>query len=361
MSYILDALRKSERERQTGQVPGLPNLVSDSDNKSPRWLFWLVGLLLLINLGGVAYWLFLRAGQEGTQAPVVASPGAPSPLIPSAAQADQAMTTSVVNAGTPSQGQASVTMAVPTAPALVAPHPVQPVGPSVMPAAPVAPQVVPPMVGSASVPVSPKGVASVPTQSQPTPQIQVPAAGMAESPVSVAPPSSASTARTVQSVPPAVYQPDSSAAAVPAPSGASRELPYFPPKNPPSSRPSPFRTPSSQEEDFDAVDAEMEAEGEPRAEARSYDRAPQSPSVRHGIRTGTPHLSDLPVEFQEKVPPFKITMFAYSKYPAERFVIIDMKKSRVGDRLPGGILLLEIQSENLVLELDGQKFMIPRN
>ena len=53
-------------------------------------------------------------------------------------------------------------------------------------------------------------------------------------------------------------------------------------------------------------------------------------------------------------------MFAYSREPAERFVIIDMKKYRTGDRLPGNLLLLEIQAENLLLELDGQKFRVPR-
>ena len=53
-------------------------------------------------------------------------------------------------------------------------------------------------------------------------------------------------------------------------------------------------------------------------------------------------------------------MFGYSRVESERFVIIDMKKYRVGDQLPGGPLLMDIQAENLLLELDGQKFLIPR-
>jgi general secretion pathway protein B len=390
MSYILDALRKSERERQAGQVPGLPNLVSDGDKKSARWLFWLLGLLFLINLGGLAYWLFLRPGQQQPQAPAVAASetgAAGSPVIPPAeapvnpvvispaARADQALSTSMANSGLPPQVQPTppVAVTVPVspvpAPSVQPAVPAVPVIPSVMPAVPVAPQAVPTVVATAPAPTPAESVATVPpmqppmpvqAHTQPQPQPQTPAAAVTEPPPSIPPSATTPKSRKAPTVPRAMPEPSPSAAAVPAPSTTSRELPYFPPENAPSPRQAPARASRAQEEDFDEMDAEMEAEGERLADARSYDRPSQPSSVRHGIRAGTPHLRDLPIEFQEKVPPFKITMFAYSKNPAERFVIIDMKKRRVGDRLPGGILLLEIQSENLVLELDGQKFMIPR-
>ena len=95
---------------------------------------------------------------------------------------------------------------------------------------------------------------------------------------------------------------------------------------------------------------------------RGHHAAEPEVSIRQRpvIRGGTPDLHELPLDFQERVPPMKISMFAYSKNPAERFVIIDMRKYRPGDRLPGGILLLSIQAENLLLELDGQKFLVPR-
>lgn len=53
-------------------------------------------------------------------------------------------------------------------------------------------------------------------------------------------------------------------------------------------------------------------------------------------------------------------MFAYTENPEDRFVIVNMKKVRAGEMLPGGVLLLEIQAENLLVEYDGQKFLIPR-
>ena len=124
----------------------------------------------------------------------------------------------------------------------------------------------------------------------------------------------------------------------------------------------PARSARPAADEFDEADQELERDGELLADAgRSrYTPEPQVSIRRPAIRGGTPDLRELPLDFQERVPPMKISMFAYSKNPAERFVIIDMRKYRAGDRLPGGILLLNIQAENLLLELDGQKFLVPR-
>lgn len=116
--------------------------------------------------------------------------------------------------------------------------------------------------------------------------------------------------------------------------------------------------PYTRSEVQDDADMERETEEELLADSRRYEPEPGE-SLRLGKR-GTPYLRDLPLSFQERIPPLKISMFAYSRNPAERFVIINMKKHRVGDPIPGGALLIEIQSENLLLELDGQKFLLPR-
>lgn len=112
---------------------------------------------------------------------------------------------------------------------------------------------------------------------------------------------------------------------------------------------------------MDDAELERETEEDLLADSRSFERTAQPSTIggRSG-RNGIPHLRDLPLDFQERIPPIKISMFAYSRNPSERFVIIDMKKHRAGDQIPGGALLLEIQAENLLLELDGQKFLLPR-
>jgi general secretion pathway protein B len=111
---------------------------------------------------------------------------------------------------------------------------------------------------------------------------------------------------------------------------------------------------------MDDAELERETEEELLADARTLERSIPPLTVPRAGRNGIPYLRDLPLSFQERIPPLKISMFAYSRNPAERFVIIDMKKHRVGDQIPGGALLMEIQAENLLLELEGQKFLLPR-
>jgi len=79
MSFILDALKKSETERQrasTAEFAGVPT--SGPDSGVPRWL-WVVGVLLIINLA-VLIGLFLRP-----DAPAIpAARPAPSTTLPAA-------------------------------------------------------------------------------------------------------------------------------------------------------------------------------------------------------------------------------------------------------------------------------------
>ena len=83
MSFILDALRKSEHERQRGAVPGISNVPYAAPRReTPRWMFALVAALVLavVALGG-AWW---RSSRVATPAPAIASvplevPSAPPP------------------------------------------------------------------------------------------------------------------------------------------------------------------------------------------------------------------------------------------------------------------------------------------
>lgn len=50
MSFILDALKKSEADRQSQSTPGFSDVAEGNERKSsPRWL-WVLGVLLCINL-----------------------------------------------------------------------------------------------------------------------------------------------------------------------------------------------------------------------------------------------------------------------------------------------------------------------
>jgi general secretion pathway protein B len=85
MSYILDALRRAESERQRGQPPGLhaqPAPTSPAPATPPRVaaLRWL-GLALALAAGaGLALWLLHREGASVAQAPPPAAPAVPAAM-----------------------------------------------------------------------------------------------------------------------------------------------------------------------------------------------------------------------------------------------------------------------------------------
>lgn len=94
MSYILDALRRAEadRERERGQVPGLHTRAPSGSEAAPaagprRWLPWAGGgLLLLAGIGAGSWW---AGGQPDAPAPV--PPPAPAPLAAPAPSAEVAV------------------------------------------------------------------------------------------------------------------------------------------------------------------------------------------------------------------------------------------------------------------------------
>jgi general secretion pathway protein B len=86
MSYILDALRRAEAERQQGQVPGLHDAPAvaaaagaPARGSAPRW-FWAAPALLLA--AGAAWWWWPK--------PVAVPASAPAPIAPSIAIAQPA-------------------------------------------------------------------------------------------------------------------------------------------------------------------------------------------------------------------------------------------------------------------------------
>lgn len=71
MSYILDALKKSEQDRGHGAVPGVQTIHSSSLNyhqeKSPVWP-WFLGALVVINLIAVIYFIQSKDIKESVAA-----------------------------------------------------------------------------------------------------------------------------------------------------------------------------------------------------------------------------------------------------------------------------------------------------
>ncbi len=87
MSFILDALRKSEHERQRGAVPGISQVpLAGRRHGPPRWTLAIIGMLTVAVIAlGAAWWHTLRrvpAVERGTAPPAVATTPVPLKLPP---------------------------------------------------------------------------------------------------------------------------------------------------------------------------------------------------------------------------------------------------------------------------------------
>jgi general secretion pathway protein B len=81
VSFILDALRKSEHERQRSALPGLAQVpLATPPPQVPRWAFVVIGVLLaaVLVLGG-AWWQSTRAPVELAAAPPLVERPVPLP------------------------------------------------------------------------------------------------------------------------------------------------------------------------------------------------------------------------------------------------------------------------------------------
>jgi len=67
MSYILEALKKSEQERELGQVPGLVTSQELKPARRPRWVFVVVGILLVNVLLLVGLLIGQRVSEDSIQ------------------------------------------------------------------------------------------------------------------------------------------------------------------------------------------------------------------------------------------------------------------------------------------------------
>ena len=75
MSYILEALRKAERDRQLSEAPSVPEVLSMPPAHQRNGLLWLAVLLLLVINGGLV-WHFWGKGKQDVKPPeTVPAPG----------------------------------------------------------------------------------------------------------------------------------------------------------------------------------------------------------------------------------------------------------------------------------------------
>lgn len=320
MSYILEALKKSQQDRELGRVPTLatqPLLTNrDGDGGGNSWIAIALGLAGLAV--AIALYAVLRAGPDlvpGISTPTSVQLPAQNPNQP-LASANPPPTAASVQATTQVIGQSPVQ-----------PHP-QPL--------PQTPAMVPASAGTLS---TPEGAVNFPVA-------QVPAATGAAAAV----PMDSATA------PPLAPQPSAMPPAS-SPSGTTVVASAEPqPKDHPLVATAPAIRHAPATDIPDDLRQDIEAFKEQIKEGRGG-KSPSKASTRQEVPL---RESRLPKEVQERLPSFLLTVHLYDADPAKRLVIIDGRRLRQGDTTRSGILVEEIFPDGVALAFDGHRFFQPR-
>ena len=192
MSYILDALRRAESERERGSVPGLHSQTVPQASSEPApsraispWAA--AGVGGAVALVGVAGWFMLRPLNDATRTPPLGA--APANVViataPTASAAIQASPTATTPTAVPAPAPMPAQAPAPRAPTPVSPPP-PPARPAPAPAR--APEAAPATV-TAVAPAPAAPAAPVPAPRNATPiEPSAPAASPAPAPVPAPPP-----------------------------------------------------------------------------------------------------------------------------------------------------------------------------
>ncbi|HXH03514.1 MAG TPA: general secretion pathway protein GspB [Candidatus Competibacteraceae bacterium] len=121
MSYILDALRKAERERHLGQTPDLRTLYGPIQPPQGRRLWpWLLAGLVMVNATGLMVLWLLHDGDAAATSTVVATDSAtgsmPAAAAPVVAAPAAALATAPVLTLTPSSAAPAESVRLPAPP-----------------------------------------------------------------------------------------------------------------------------------------------------------------------------------------------------------------------------------------------------
>ena len=95
--------------------------------------------------------------------------------------------------------------------------------------------------------------------------------------------------------------------------------------------------------------------------------APTKPEKAPPTRLGgvEPAASDvahlrLPPEVTSNLPPTRLTVHVYSEDPAKRFVVINSLRTQEGERMESGVVIEEIRPDGVILSFEGHRFFRAR-
>lgn len=317
MSYILEALKKSDEERNRGTAPGLQTVQSPvvhAPRKRTGWRYLLV-IALLLNAGLLIWWLGpwkttnpqnVRANEQPQSQPLVVQTGKGPDSQPAraAGKSDTAVEPSakppapteherqlarVQPKSSPPAGSLTEPVSKANAPAQATPAPAQ------QPAQPARPAAKDPSAGTREVKIAPTAVEQVKEkESKPAPAAPVK---------------------------PAV-KPEAVAAA---------------PSNP-------------------AIEQLAKVTDQPAAGKPESAKVKPKPADAEGADEQLPNLKALPTAIRKEIPAITLSLLVYSNNPADRMVNINGQMTREGQEVVPGLVLEQITREGAVFNYKGTRF-----
>jgi hypothetical protein len=86
---------------------------------------------------------------------------------------------------------------------------------------------------------------------------------------------------------------------------------------------------------------------------------PHSPAPAQNSEEA-PWLSSLPQSFRSSLPPLAVNIHVYSPDRTQRILYINNRPVKQGDRIEGGVLVVEIVHNGVVLQYRERRFKLPR-
>ena len=69
---------------------------------------------------------------------------------------------------------------------------------------------------------------------------------------------------------------------------------------------------------------------------------------------------ELPLEFRNSLDLPRLDLHVYSDEPQDRFILVNLKKYREGERLESGLVLEEILPDGMVMSYQGERFLVEK-
>lgn len=86
---------------------------------------------------------------------------------------------------------------------------------------------------------------------------------------------------------------------------------------------------------------------------------PAPPAAPASSGDAPPRLHELPFAVRRGLPALAVTMHLYSDDPARRFALVNGVRVRDGESLPGGVEVLAIRADGILVRFEGTEFVLP--